>query len=94
VHGRWRSRPGGSGSHRGREGPGASPRYVRLLRREIDLDDGDAEFANLRQDLEGLEPSLVGRIDPPLHRLLIAARARSDGGSPSTQRLPAAAVRG
>src|SRR5215475_5470983 len=51
---------------------GGSPRYVRLLRREIDLHDGDAEFADLRQGLHGFEPSLVGRIDAPLHRLLIA----------------------
>src|SRR5262245_14281807 len=73
VHGGWRSRPGGQRSHRGREAPEASPRYVRLLRRDIDLHDGDAEFANLRQGLHGLEEPLLGRIDPLLHRLLIAA---------------------
>src|SRR5262245_46495509 len=72
VHGGWRSRPGGQRSHRGREAPEASPRYVRLLRRDIDLHDGHAEFADLRQGLHGLEEPLLGRIDPLLHRLLIA----------------------
>src|SRR5262245_18188185 len=72
VHGGWHSRPGGQRSHRGRAGQGASPRHIRLLRRDIDLHDGDAEFADLCQGLHGLEKPRVGRIDPPRHRLLIA----------------------
>src|SRR5262245_22427656 len=73
VHGGWRSRPGGQRSHQGREAPGASPRHVRLLRRDINLHNGDAEFGNLRQGLHGLKEPLMGRIDPLLHGLLIAA---------------------
>ena len=56
-----------------RTGQEALPRHVRLLRRDIDLHHRHPEFADLRQGLHGLEEPLMGRIDPLLHRLLIAS---------------------